>query len=393
MKHSSPVLKRIEDDEATRLRLRYELWYRTPERQEGAHVWVDGREMILMSSNDYLGLSGHPAVVEAARRASVEWGSSTTGARLANGSRAYHTRLEEQLAAFLGKEACHISAAGYLSCMSAPATFAGRGDLILVDRNVHSSLWSGISLSGARHERFAHNDAADLADVLRQEPREVPKLLVIEGVYSMEGHIAALDALLPVAREHGVFSIMDDAHGLGVLGEGGRGTASHFKVTDSLDVICGSLSKSLSSTGGFVAGSREVVEYLRTHSKQTIFSAAISPSQAAAAGAALSLLQTEPGHRERLWENTRYFRAILDDLGLDYWNSQTPAIPIVIGDRERAYRAWKKLWDEGVFTVLAISPGVPPGKDLIRTAVSARHSREDLDQVGEALKKALGGRR
>ena len=388
LKQQNPVLKRIEGDEGTKLRLRYDIWYRTPERQQGARVWVDGREMLMLSSNDYLGLSGHPRVLEAAHTAAAEWGSSTTGARLANGSRAYHTRLEEKLAAFLGKEACHITSAGYLSCMSAPATFATKGDLILVDRNVHSSLWSGIILSGASYERFGHNDAGDLGEVLRNESADMAKLLVIEGVYSMEGHIAPLHELLPVAREHKLFTIMDDAHGLGVLGEGGRGTANHHQVAEELDVICGSLSKALSSTGGYVAGSREVVEYLRTHSKQTIFSAAISPAQAACAETALDILLSEPEHRERLWDNTRYYKQILSDLGLNYWNSETPAVPIVIGDKERVYRLWKKLWEDGIFTVLAISPAVPPGKDLIRTAISARHTREDLDKVGEALRRA-----
>ncbi len=389
LKAANPVLRRCEEDEATRARLRYNPWYRSPERQDGAKVWVDGREMLMLSSNDYLGLSDHPRVLEAGKKAQDEWGSSTTGARLANGSRAYHLRLEEKLAAFLGKECCQVTSAGYLSCMSAPATFATKGDLILVDRNVHSSLWSGIMLSGARYERFAHNDADDLAKILEQEPANQAKLLVFEGVYSMEGHIAPLPDLLSVAKEHGIFTIMDDAHGLGVLGQRGGGTADHHGAVDDIDVICGSLSKALSSTGGFVAGSRAVIEYLRTHSKQTIFSAALSPTQAACAEAALDILQEEPEHRERLWENTRYYKKILTELDLFFWNSETPAVPIVFGNKERAYRIWKKLWEEGIFTVLAISPAVPPGKDLIRTAISARHSRSDIDRVGEALRKAV----
>ncbi len=383
------IRRRIESDEATRMRRKFAIWYHGAQAQKGATVTVDGRDMLMLASNDYLGLGEHPKLVEAARKAIDEWGSSPTGARLANGSRAYHTRLEEKLAAFLGKEACHLSSAGYLSCMSAPATFATRGDFIAVDRNVHSSLWSGVAQSNARYERFAHNDAADLANVLAAEPEKTPAMLLVEGVYSMEGHICNLPALLDVARPRGCFVVMDDAHGLGVMGKG-RGTAAHFGLTDDVDVICGSLSKSLSSTGGFVAGSGDAIEYLRTHSKQTIFSAALAPAQAAAAEAALDLIQSEPEHIERLWDNTRYYKEQLATLGVDTWGSETPAVPLVMGSRERAYYVWKKLWDEGIFTVLAISPAVPPGRDLIRTAVSARLTHADIDRACAAIAKALG---
>lgn len=389
-KAANLIQKRIESDSDTRMRLNYDIWYRAPERQEGVRVWVKGREMVMFASNEYLGLGAHPKVIAAAKNALDKWGTSTTGARLANGSRSYHVELEDKLAAFLGKEACHVSAAGYLSCMSAPATFAARNDVILVDRNVHSSLWSGIQLSTARIERFGHNDADDLESIIKSEPENAPKLVVIEGVYSMEGHVCALPEIMSVAKKYGAFVIMDDAHGFGVMGENGRGTATHFGLVKDVDIICGSLSKSLSSTGGFVAGSKLSIEYIRTHSKQTIFSAAISPSQAAVADAALEVIKSEPEHLARLWDNTRYYKQILDQLGVDYWGSQTPAVPIVIGDREKAYFAWKKIWDAGLFTVLSIAPAVPPGKDLIRTAVSARHTHEDIDRLGEAIAKALG---
>ncbi len=389
---AGPVARRIAEDEETRLRLKYDIWYHSAARQKGAHVWVDGREMLMLASNEYLGLSEHPKVIAAAKAALDEWGSSPTGARLANGSRGYHAALEEKLAAFLGCEACHASAAGYLSCMSAPATFARKGDLILVDRNVHSSLWSGIALSGARHERFAHNDAADFESVAASESG-LPKLAVMEGVYSMEGHVCALPEILAAAKKHGIFTILDDAHGLGVMGPAGRGTAASFNLAGKVDLTCGSLSKSLSSTGGFVAGSRASIEFLRTHSKQTIFSAALAPAQAAAALASLKVLEEEPEHLARLWENTRLYKEILASLGVDTWGSATPAVPIVIGNREKAYEVWKKLWEAGIFTVLSIAPAVPPGKDLIRTAVSARLSREDIERAGDAIARALGKKR
>lgn len=389
LKSHNSILKRCQQDEATRQRLKYDPWYKTVERQEAARVWVDGREMLMMSSNDYLGLSHHPKVLEAAKSALDIWGSSTTGARLANGSRAYHRRLEEKLAAFLGREDCQVTCAGYLSCMSAVNTFAQKGDCILVDRNVHSSLWSGILTSGASYERFGHNDPDDLADILSTEDPKRPKLLVLEGVYSMEGHIAPLRELLDATAGHEVFVILDDAHGFGVLGHDGGGSLSHHGLAGEVDILCGSLSKSLSSTGGFVAGSRVLLNYLRTHSKQTIFSAAISPSQAACAEAALEIMQSEPVHRQKLWDNTAYFKELLTAIGANTWGSQTPAVPIVIGNRERAYRIWKYLFEQGVFTVLAITPAVPPGKDLIRTAVSARHSRQDLEHTVECLQRAF----
>lgn len=369
----------------TKLRLKYAPYYYTFDRQEGTRVWREGKPYVMLSSNDYLGLGSHPKVVEAGRKALAEWGSSTTGARLANGSRSYHVELEEELADFIGKEACHVHAAGYLSCMSAVATFAERGDLIAVDKNVHSSLWSGINLSGASAERFLHNNPDDLRDILAHEDPDRAKMLLFEGVYSMEGHVAKAPDLVGVARENGMFVVMDDAHGFGVLGPGGRGTAARFGLAESIDVISGSFSKALSSTGGFVSGSRATIDYLRTHSKQTIFSAAIAPAQAACALASLRLLREEPEHLERLWHNTRRYKAMLDGLGLDTWGSETPAMPIVLGAKEKVYAFWKDLLSKGIFTVISIAPGVPPGKDLVRTAVSARHTDEDLERIGEAI--------
>lgn len=385
----STILRRVKEDASTKARLKYALWYRSFEKDDGAYLWNNGRKMIMLSSNDYLGLSHHPKVIEAGEKALRRWGSSTTGARLANGSRAIHLELEENLADFLGRESCQVLSAGYLACMAAVSSFAQKGDLILVDRNVHSSLWSGIKLSDAKVERFGHNNPQDLQDILLTEPNSVPKMIVVEGVYSMEGHIARLPEIVKVARDHNSFIVVDDAHGFGVLGDRGQGTVGYLDCNGQVDIVCGSLSKSMSSTGGFVAGSKEVIEYLRTHSKQTIFSAAISPVQAACALAALNILRTEPEHRLRLWDNTRYYKRLLNQLEVDTWESDTPAVPIVIGSKERAYHIWKMLMDEGIFSVLAIAPAVPPGKDLLRTAISARHTREDIEKSVEALAKAL----
>ena len=384
-----PITKRCQKDPITKDRLRYNPYYLSFDKQKGSRVWQDGKELVMLASNEYLGLGEHPKILEAGKRAFDEWGSSTTGARISNGTRAYHERLEEKLAAFIGKEACHVSAAGYISCMSAVASFAHRGDVILADKNIHSSLVSGTKLSDARVERFSHNNPTDLEDILSYEKKETAKMLVFDGVYSMEGHVAPIADYVRIAREHQCFMVMDDAHGFGVMGKDGRGTANHLDCVDDIDIICGSFSKALSSIGGFVVGSKMLIEYLRTHSKQTVFSAAISPSQAACAEAALDILQREPEHIEKLWTNTRRLKAIYEDLGLDTWGSNTPALPVVIGNRDRAYFFWKCLLDHGVFTVLSTSPGVPPGKDLIRTAASARHTEQDFELIEKAFRTAV----
>ena len=384
-KTKSPIIGRIKADDSTRLRLKYDTYYHIFDKQESTHVWKDGKEYIMLSSNDYLGLTRHPKVVEAGIEALKNWGSGTTGARLANGGRSFHKELEEDIAEFIGKEACHVFSAGYLACASAVTGFADRKDLLFADKNLHSSLWSGIKLSGAHCERFAHNNPEHLREILEYEDKETPKIFVLEGVYSMEGHIAKLPAFLELAEEFNAFVIVDDAHGFGVLGKDGRGVSDHFQLTDEIDVICSSFSKSLAGSGGFVAASKDAIEYMRSHSKQTIFSAALSPSSCACARTALKVMQEEPQHRERLFNNLNRYRKILLDLNLDIWESETPAIPIVLGEKEKVYYFWKALLQKGIYTIISIAPGVPPGKDLIRTAISASHTDEDLDRIEEAM--------
>lgn len=385
----NPVAERCLDDVNTKLRLKYSPYYHVGEKSDGAYIWVGGKKMIMMSSNEYLGLSSHPKVKEAVKKATDEWGTASCGSRLANGSRQYHVELEEKIAEFVGKEACHVLTAGYLACIASLTAFAQRDDALIVDKSIHSSLWDGAKLSSATVERFTHDDMNSLKSVLEQLDPKQAKIIAIDGVYSMEGHIASLPQIVELAKQFKAFIVVDDAHGFGVLGKDGRGTVDHFGLTKEVDVIVGTFSKSLASTGGFIAGDKGVIEYLRSSARQIIFSAAITPSAAAAAQTALQVMQDEPQHRERLWDNTRHLQNILKSLGLDYWNSPTPAIPIVIGSKEKCYSVWKHLWDHGFFTVMSISPGVPVGKDLIRTAVSAFHTKEHLDQFGDALASAI----
>ncbi|MDA7791673.1 aminotransferase class I/II-fold pyridoxal phosphate-dependent enzyme [Opitutales bacterium] len=383
------IWNRILSDDSTRLRLKYDAYYHIFDDQTGTRVTKDGKEYVMLSSNDYLGLSQHPKIKEAGIKALQKWGSSTTGARLANGGRIFHRALEEDLADFLGMEACHVFSAGYLACASAITGFVDRNDLVFADKNLHSSLWSGIKLSGAKCERFAHNHPEHLREILSHEDPKTNKALVVEGIYSMEGHIARLPELLEVAKEFGAFLILDDAHGIGVLGDHGKGTANHFDLTDQIDVICGSFSKSFSGMGGFVCASKDAIDYMRSHSKQTIFSAALSPVSTACAHAALGIIRSEPEHRKKLEANLSRYRKLLDELNLDTWNSESPAVPIVLGKKEKVYYFWKALLEKGVYAIISVAPGVPPGKDLIRTAISAAHTEEDFDLIEEAFRYAV----
>jgi 8-amino-7-oxononanoate synthase len=382
-------LDRYSSDFGTKLRLKYQPYYHAVEARDGAHVMVKGRRLLMMSSNEYLGLSMHPRVIRASQAATEKWGTSPCGSRLANGSRAVHEALEEQLAEFLGVEACHVLSAGYLACMGALSTLVRRGDALLVDKSIHSALWDGALLAGATLERFEHEDTADLERLLLALPAGQAKAIAVDGVYSMEGHIASLPRIVELADKHRAITVVDDAHGLGVLGRDGRGTVDHHGLTGRVELIAGSFSKSLASTGGFMAGSRGLIDFLRSNCRQIIFSAGLPASQAAAAAAALRVMVEEPEHRERLLANAAYYRNGLRDLGLDYWESPTPGLPIVLGDKEKCYRVWQSLWEQGYFTVMAIAPGVPPGRDLIRTSVTAQHTTEQLDGFLLALRRSL----
>lgn len=391
MKPATPwMLERCAADETTRLRLQLDPFYHSIDSADGIHVVSGGKKLHLLSSNEYLGLSRHPRVLEASRTALERWGASPCGSRLANGSRAYHAELEEALAAFLGKDACHVFSAGYLACMAPVACLPKKGDAVILDRHVHACVWDGARVSAGSVERFAHGDSASLRRLLEDLPPEQAKMIVVDGVYSMEGHIADLPGITAAAEAHRALVVVDDAHGFGVLGRGGRGTCDHTGTTDRTGIITGSFSKSLASVGGFLAADRSTIDYLRTHCRQIIFSAALPPAAASAALAALRVLQEEPEHLARLHANATHLRGRLRALGFDTWDSTTPALPVVIGDTMKCHEVWRHLWEEGFFTVYSVSPGVPPGKDLLRCAVSALHTTEILDRFCDALVRAFG---
>ncbi len=360
--------------------------------QQGGTVEVNGREMVITGSNDYLGLTQDPRLKEAARRALDNFGTSCTGSRFLTGTLTLHEELETRLAQFFRKESVLTFSAGYLGCLSVVSALAGRHDVIYYDRENHASLYDAARLSYATLRKFEHGDLENLEKLLRaDEGRPGGRIIVSDGVFSMSGHIAHLPGLVELKHRYGARLILDDAHASGVLGAGGRGTGEHFDLEHEVDVIVGTFSKSFASVGGFMAGDRAVVNYVKHVARPFIFTAALPAMQMAAALKALDIIETEPQHREQLWRNVVKLRDGMNSLGFDTLGSQTPIVPVLVGPDELAMAFWKGLWSEGVFTTPALPPGVPAGQSIIRTSVNANHTDEQLDKLLAAF--ALVGRR
>lgn len=354
--------------------------------QHGGTVTVEGREMVITGSNDYLGLTQDPRLKAAARAALDDFGTSCTGSRFLTGTLSLHEELEERLASFLRAEAALTFSAGYLGCLAVVATLAGRHDILYFDRENHASLYDGARLSYATLRRYEHNDLADLERLLeRDADKPGGRLIVSDGVFSMSGHLADLPGLVELARRYGARLVIDEAHATGVLGATGRGTAEHFGLEEEVDLLVGTFSKSFGSVGGFLAGPRQVVNYVKHAARPFIFTAALPAMQMAAALAALDIMEREPEHREQLWRNVSVLKEGLDGLGFDTLGTQTPIVPVLIGPDELTMLFWKELWAEGVFTTPALPPGVPPGRSIIRTSVNANHTPEQLERLLEAF--------
>ncbi|MCX8160121.1 MAG: pyridoxal phosphate-dependent aminotransferase family protein [Candidatus Saccharicenans sp.] len=368
--------------------------YFTPiSEARGNRVKVRGREMILIGSNNYLGLIDHPKVMQAAKEAIDRYGVATCGSRFLTGTIDLHETLEERLARFMNKEAAVTFSTGYQTNLGIISSLAGKDDVVITDRMDHASIIDACRLSKAEVKKFKHNDLQDLERVLADIPDNKGKLIVVDGVFSMEGDIADLPGIVPLAKKYKARIMVDDAHGLGVLGKHGRGTAEHFGLEDEVDLVMGTFSKSFVSIGGFVVGKKKVVSYIKHHARSLIFSAAATPASVAAVLAALEVIETEPERRERLWQVTNFMRESFQKLGFDTGPSQTPIIPILIGDDEKCFAMWKTLRDEGIFTTPVIHPAVPHGQALIRTSYSANHTDEELRLILAAFEKcgrALG---
>jgi 8-amino-7-oxononanoate synthase len=357
------------------------------ESEIGTHVVVHGRRLVMAGSNNYLGLTHHPKVLEAAREAVSRYGAGCTGSRFLNGTLTLHEKLEERLARFVGKEACITSGTGFQTNVGALGALTARGDVIFGDRDNHASLIDGCRLAFGRLVKYRHNDVEDLERLLRDTPCEGGRLIVTDGVFSMLGDLAPLPEIVDLARRYDARLMVDDAHAVGVLGSSGRGTPEHFGVEDGVDLVVGTFSKSLACLGGFVAGPADVISYLQHTSRSVVFSASMTPASVATVLACLDVIEDEPERRERLWRNVRRVKAGFDELGFEVIDHGSPILSIVIGDDEATFEFNRRLFEEGVFVNPVVPPAVPEGKSLLRTSYMATHTDEDLDQVLGAFRR------
>jgi 8-amino-7-oxononanoate synthase len=349
------------------------------QESEDTVVKIDGKTKVMMGSNNYLGLTHHPKVLEAAEAALHKYGSGCTGSRFLNGTLDLHVKLEAALAEFIGKESCLVFSTGYQANLGLVSGLVGRGETVFLDKLDHASIVDGAKLSQGEVMRFNHGDLAGLDRKLGQSDRSKGALIVVDGVFSMEGDIADLPKLLAVAQRHNAALAVDDAHSIGVLGPTGAGTADHFGVTSEVDLIVGTFSKSLASIGGYVCGDEYVIHYLKHHCRPLIFTAALPASNTAGVLAALEILRSEPERRECLWNNTRRLQQGLRSMGYDIGHTETPIIPVLIGPLEKTFVFWRKLFDAGVFTNPVVPPAVPPSQCRLRASLMATHTAEQID--------------
>jgi len=347
---------------------------------EGTEVTVGDHRLIMIGSNNYLGLTTHPKVREAAIEATRRYGPSCTGSRLLNGTLELHLELEQRLAEFVGMEAALVFSTGYQTNVGTISALVGRGDVVIADKEDHASIVDGCRLSFGKMRRYRHNDIEHLERILAGLPDDVGKLVIVDGIFSMGGDIAPLPEIVPLCKKYGARLMVDDAHSIGVLGEG-RGTAAHFGLTGQTDLMMGTFSKSLSSIGGFIAGTEDVIHYIQHHARSLIFSASMPPPSVAAALAALEVMQEEPERIARVNQIGERMRSGFRQLGFNVGNSQTPIVPVIFGDDMRTFIAWKTLYEAGVYTNPIISPAVPPDLSLLRTSYMATHTDEQLDRV------------
>lgn len=362
--------------------------YFTPiQEARGNRIKVKGRDMIMVGSNNYLGLIDHPKVMQAAKDAIDRYGVATCGSRFLTGTIDLHEELEIRLAKFMKKAAALTFSTGFQTNLGIISTIAGKGDAIITDRMDHASIIDACRLSFATVYKFKHNDMADLERILSSLGEDVGKIIVVDGVFSMEGDLSDLVSVVTLARKYGSRVMVDDAHGIGVMGRNGRGTAEHFGVEADVDLIMGTFSKSFASLGGFVTGDAKVIAFIKHAARSLIFSAAATPAAVATVLATLDIIENEPERRERLWQVTTKMRTGFQAMGYNTGASQTPIIPIMIGDDEKGFMLWKLLRDEAIFTTPIIYPAVPVGQALIRTSYSASHTEEELDAVLDAFRK------
>ena len=352
-------------------------------------VNMEGHRTIMLGSNNYLGLTNHPKVKEAAIKAIEKYGSGCSGSRFLNGTLDLHLKLEEELAQFLNKERVMTFSTGFQSNLGIISAIVGRNDYIICDKENHASIYDGCKLSYGKMLRYNHDDMEDLERKLQAVPKESGALIVTDGVFSMSGDIANLPVIVDLAKKYGARVMVDDAHGLGVIGKGGRGTASYYGLEDEVDIYMGTFSKSLASLGGYMAASKDVVEYVKHTSRPYIFSASITPASVASANAALDILKAEPERVENLNNISAYMRQKLKEKNIDIIESKTPIIPIYTYQDDKTFIACKLLLERGVYVNPVVSPATPVGQSLLRTSYTANHTKDIIDEAADKIAEVL----
>ncbi len=362
-------------------------YFRIIDSEQDTEVMCNGKRMLMMGSNSYLGLTNHPRVIEAAKKATDKYGTGCAGSRFLNGTLDIHIELEDVLAKLVGKEASLAFAAGYMANLGAISAMVERGEYIVTDKFDHASILDGCMLSMGKMVRFNHNNMKHLDTVLEKKVAGKNALVVVDGVFSMEGDIADIPNICKIAKKHGVSVMVDEAHSLGVLHKTGAGATMHFGCTDDVEIIMGTFSKSLASVGGFLAGSKDIIHYIKHFARPLIFSASLPPASAATVLEACKIMKEEPERIDKLWENTHYMAENFKAMGYNTGSSCTPVIPLHVGDMMNAFKMWKQLDDEGVFINPVVPPAVPPNDTLIRTSFMATHTKKQLDEALEKFEK------
>lgn len=362
-------------------------YFRTITSAQDTEVWVGGRKVIMLGSNSYLGLTNHPKIKEAAQKAVEKYGTGCAGSRFLNGTLDIHLELEAALAKLVNKEAVLLYSTGFQVNLGVISALVGKGEYVLGDKSNHASIVEGCLLAQGKFQRFAHKDMGALEQRLQTLEPEAGKLIVVDGVFSMEGDIIPLPELCRIAGQYGAALMVDDAHAIGVLGASGAGTSNHFDLTEQVHLIMGTFSKSLASLGGFIASDAETIDYLKHHSRPLIFSASMSPANAAAVQAALQIMAQEPERIAQLWRNTARMKQGLRHLRFDLGDSETPILPVYCRNLMTAFKFCQRLQEEGIFLNPVVSPAVPPGRELIRISLMATHTEQQIDFALDKLAK------
>jgi 8-amino-7-oxononanoate synthase len=367
-------------------------YFKVVQSQQGPEATVDGKKVIMLGSNNYLGLTDHPKVKEATINAVKVFGTGCTGSRYLNGTLSLHEEAEARLAKFMQREGALLFSTGYQTNLGTISALVGKGEFVITDRQDHASIVDGCRLSFGKAVKFRHNDPEDLERILRRLNPAAGKMVAVDGVFSMEGSIARLPEIVQICKAYESVLLVDDAHSIGVLGDNGRGTAEHFALEHSVDIVMGTFSKSFATMGGFIATDFQTIDFIKHHSRPLIFSASMAPSTVATVLAALDVIEQEPERREQLWRNAAHWRTGLQELGFNTGRSETPIVPVILGEDMLTFQFWKALFDAGVFTNPAVRQAVAPGSALLRTSVIATHTMGQLDQaldtfwkVGRAL--------